>query len=44
MFQSNRTRDNVTFTGKLDMIYAISPNLRKLILEHHYIKEYLHSS
>jgi hypothetical protein len=25
MFQSNRTRDNVTFTGKLDLIYAISP-------------------
>jgi hypothetical protein len=25
MFQSNRRRDNVTFTGKLDLIYAISP-------------------
>jgi len=25
MFQSNRTRYNVTFTGKLDLIYAISP-------------------
>jgi len=25
MFQSNRTRD-VSFTGKLDLIYAISPH------------------